>query len=229
MSTVLFVHGAWVGPGSWDRVRKVLADHGVQSKALALPLNSLREDAALLAGELAGDTGGVILAGHSYGGSVITEAGEHPRVAHLVYVAALANDVGESAGDLTGRFPTTAVAPAIQVDADSRMTLTDAGFAECFAPDLDAQTAATMAREQHSTHTACFAEPATRASWRSRPSTFFVSAQDQVVHPDLQRWMARRAGSELHELAASHASPVSHAEPIARLLLALASGTTAPR
>lgn len=225
MAHVIFVHGAWVGPDSWDRVAPLVEQAGHTTEAVALPLTSVANDVAIATEAIERAGTDVILVGHSYGGTVITAAGVgQAQVQHLVYVAAVAADQGESANNLVARFPTTPAGPYIQVDGQSRMTIQRDRFPDLFAQDVDAAVAADLAQRQHPTSTACFGDAlAVVPAWRDHPTTFLISTEDRVVSPLLQAWEAGRMGAMTLPLASSHASPVSHPREIADAITAIRS------
>jgi pimeloyl-ACP methyl ester carboxylesterase len=218
MAHVVFVHGAWVGPDSWDRVAPLVQRAGHTTEAVTLPLTGLADDAAVARKAVEKALGDdVVLVGHSYGGTVITAAGaDQPRVRRLVYVAAVGNTADESANDLVGLFPPTPAGPYIQVDEQSRMTIQPDKFGEVFAQDVDPAITAELGHRQNPTHTDCFADklPGTPA-WRTVPSIFLVSTADRVVSPLLQAYEAGRMGATVITLDASHASPLSQPQAIA--------------
>lgn len=220
MSHVVLVHGAWVGADSWDRVADQLR-HDNTVDTVSLPLTGLADDATVVRAAIErAPVDDVVLVGHSYGGSVISAAGQgDPTVRRLVYVAAVANDEGESANDLVALFPPTPAAPEIVVDERSRMTIRPEKFGEVFAQDVDRALSAELADRQNPTHVNCFGDALLGVpAWRTTASTFVVSTEDRVVSPLLQAYQAGRMGARVVAVAASHASPLSTTDAVVEAL-----------
>ena len=235
---VVFVHGAWHGAWAWGRVLPLLSSRGVECLALDLPghgedgepLGDLYSDAARVRETLDELKGDVVLVGHSYGGAVITEAGLHPAVKHLVYIAAFALDAGESCVSAA-----TAETEASQISHDGRpnlgagfmmgpgdtITLDPASAAECLYNDCDADTVAWALARLGPQPLVTLQEAATVAAWRTKPSTYIVCVDDMAVHPDLQRLMARRCGSVI-EWPTDHSPFLCRPDLVATLLAELA-------
>jgi pimeloyl-ACP methyl ester carboxylesterase len=236
--TALLVHGAWHGAWAWDRVVARLSSAGLEAIAIDLPGHG--DDPAAF-GDLHGDAGcvrrqldrlgsDVVLVGHSYGGAVITEAGDHPAVDHLVYVAAFALDADEScagaATEWAANQPSHAGRPdlssGIVVTPDDSITLDPLVAAQCLYNHCDEQTVAwALERLGPQPLVTMLQEPAAVA-WRNRPSTYLVCTDDMAVDPDLQRIMARRCGSVV-EWDTDHSPFLSHPDLVAGLLVDLAN------
>jgi len=222
--SIVLVHGAFVDGAGWRGVHDLLVDDGYQVSVVQNPGASLHDD--VVATRLVIDSlpGRVLLVGHSYGGSVITESGTHPRVAGLVYVCAFAPDTGESVNLLMEGFP--AEAPRMTpLPARQGFIFQDAGrFHRSFGADLPGDLAAFMAHAQAPWGVEAAASPVTDPAWRARPSWYLVATEDRAIPPESQRAMAVRAGSEVTELAATHAVYITQPEQVADLIERAAQG-----
>lgn len=220
---VVLVHGAFADGSSWAEVVTRLQARGLRVIAVQNPLTSLKDDVAATRRALAMVEGPTVLVGHSYGGTVISEAGGDPKVTGLVYVAALAPDVAEDFAAASGRFPPPPGAATIQAKGGYAQ-LSEAGFVENFAPDLPAERARTLASLQGPITATLFGDKTTVAAWKTKPSWYAISTQDRMVPPEYQRFAAGRMKAKVVELNASHASPVSKPREIADLILEAAEG-----
>lgn len=234
--TVVLVHGAFADSSSWNGVIARLRADGYPVLAVANPLRSLRGDAELLRDVLDGVDGPVVLAGHSYGGSVLSEAAAgHPRVQALVFVASFLLDEGESTGELAGRYPGnelgTALRPVPVRGPDGRavddLSIEQEKFHAIFAADVPADVAALMAVTQRPIIADALADKATAAAWKTVPSWTVVTLRDLAVPAEAQRFMAQRASSHVVEVDASHAVTVSRPDEVARVIDEAARATTA--
>jgi pimeloyl-ACP methyl ester carboxylesterase len=214
------VHGAWADGSGWKGVYDILVKDGYNVSVVQEPETSFKEDVAATKRILAQQDGPCILAGHSYGGAVITEAGMDPLVVGLVYIAAHMPDAGENEADDGKRFPSDlGKSGAIKKTADGFTYIDPAQFHEYFAADLPGEQAAFMARSQVLNFADNFSATITAAAWRSKPSWMLVSKKDRAINPDLERWYAARAKSQTVEVAgASHAVYVSHPKEVADLI-----------
>ncbi|MBS1885836.1 MAG: alpha/beta hydrolase [Actinobacteria bacterium] len=224
--SVVLVHGFWGGAAHWSKVIVELDRRGYDSlHAVENPLTSLADDAHRTGQMIDQIDGPVVLVGHSYGGAVITEAGDRPNVAALVYVAAFAPDAGETLGAITEQMP-PAAADAIAPDSDGYAWIAQDRFRESFCQDLGADEALAMAVTQKAPVASTFGDPVTAPAWRSKPSWYQVSTEDRMIHPDNERRMAARMDPrEIVELAASHASLASQPTAICDLIDAAAEAT----
>jgi pimeloyl-ACP methyl ester carboxylesterase len=222
---VVLVHGAWADGSSWADVIERLQRDGFAVRAVQLPLQSLAGDAAIVRAEIDRIGRPVVVAGHSYGGAVIGEAAAGaPNVVGLVYAAAFALDDGESLGALSARFAATPILQALVFDAQGNATVEPDAFARLFAPDLPARRARVLAAVQKPISGAIFGTPGGAPAWREVPSWYQVSQGDQVIAPELQRFVAARMGARTIELSSSHASPLSQPHAIAELIEQAARG-----
>jgi pimeloyl-ACP methyl ester carboxylesterase len=222
---IVLVHGAWADGSGWKSVCDILVKDGYNVTIVQEPETSFKEDVAATKRVLAQQDGQCILVAHSYGGAVITEAGNDPVVAGLVYIAAHMPDAGENEADVGKRFPSDlSKSTAIKKTADGFTYLDPAQFHEYFAADLPAEQAAFMARSQVFNAAENFKAVITTAAWRSKPSWMLVATKDRTINPDLERWYAERAKSHKIEIAgASHSVYVSRSKEVAALIEEAAS------
>jgi len=216
--TIVLVHGGFVDGSGWQGVYKILRKDGYAVSIVQNPTISLAGDAAVTRRAIAAQNGPVILVGHSYGGAVITEAGNDPNVVGLVYITAFAPDAGESVSTLIKDPVPGAPVPPILPPQDGFLFLDKAKFAASFAADVDAPTAAFMAESQVPWGLEALNGTITQASWRTKPSWYLVATDDRMIPPPAQRLMSKRAGSTVVETAGSHAIYVSHPAPVAALI-----------
>jgi pimeloyl-ACP methyl ester carboxylesterase len=222
---IVLVHGAWADGSGWKGVYDILVKDGYNVSLVQEPETSFEEDVAATKRILALQDGPCILVAHSYGGSVITEAGTDPSVVGLVYVAAHMPDAGESEAADGKRFPSdVSKSGAMKTTADGFTYLDPAQFHEYFAADVPADQAAFMARSQVLNLAANFKGVITTPAWRSKPSWMLVPGKDRIINPDLERWYAARAKSHKMEVSgASHSVYVSRPKEVAALIEEAAS------
>ncbi|MGV9693605.1 alpha/beta hydrolase [Streptomyces sp. NPDC003444] len=223
---IVLVHGFWGGAAHWANVIVELRERGYDKlHAVENPLTSLADDAERTRKMIRQVDGPVVLVGHSYGGAVITEAGDLPNVKALVYIAAFAPDAGESPGRITEEKPPAAFAN-IAPDSDGYLWIEQDKFHESFAQDLGPDEALVMAVTQKAPVGSTFADTVTAPAWREKPVWYQVSTQDRMIHPDNERRMARRMNPrEIVELDASHASLASQPRAVVDLIEAAARET----
>ena len=217
---IVLVHGFWGGAAHWSHVIVTLSRMGYRSlHAVENPLTSLADDAARTRKMIAQQDGPVLLVGHSYGGAVITEAGETPNVKGLVYIAAFAPQVGESLGEIAQAAPAPAGAAHVAADSDGYVWINPEKFHESFCQDVTPDEALVMAVTQKAPVGSTFGDKITVAAWKTRPSWYQISTEDRMIHPDNQKRMSARLGAKkVISLAASHASLVSKAEEVCALI-----------
>ena len=218
---VVLVHGAWADGSSWAEVIPLLQAAGLKVTAVQNPLASLEDSVAATRRALALQDGPTVLVAHSWGGTVISEAGIDPKVTALVYVAARAPDAGEDFVALSGKFPTGPVRAGVQ-QHDGFTRLSEESFLKYFANGVERNKAEVLYAVQQPTAASLFAGRTTAAAWRSKPSWYAVSKLDQTINPDLERFLAKRMNATTVELNAGHLSLVSHPREIADLILAAA-------
>jgi len=219
IKNVVLTHGAFADGSSWSKVIPLLESQGLNVTAVQNPLTSLADDIATTRRLLAQQDGPTVLVGHSYAGFVITEAGNAPNVAALVYVSSYGPDQGESHDDLVKRFPAPAGIPAIRKDSDGYLWIERDKFHEAFVHDVDASYARILATVQKPVAKSCFGVPANAPAWKSKRSWFLISTEDRLINPDLQRFMAKRMGAVVRTVPSSHASLISHPVQAANLIL----------
>jgi pimeloyl-ACP methyl ester carboxylesterase len=221
---IVLVHGGFVDGSGWENVYKILKQDGYSVSIVQNPTLSLGDDVAVTKLVLEGQDRPVILVGHSYGGVVITEAGNDPKVIGLVYVAAFAPSEGESVEALIKDPPPGAPVPPILPPLDGRLFLDKAKFPAAFAADLDAEKAAFMADSQVPWGVDALRGTISKAAWRTKPSWYLVATEDQMIPPAAQRFMSKRARATVVEEKGSHAIYVSQPKPVAALIAKAASG-----
>jgi len=221
---VVLVHGLFADGSSWSEVIPRLQGRGLNVTSVQNPLTTLDEAVAETQRVLDRQTGPTVLAGHSFSGMIVTEAGIHPNVTALVYIAARAPDAGEDYSALAKKFPTPPASAGIVFDGDEGR-LTEAAFLRDFAGDMAAPRAKALYAVQQPFHKALLTGRTTHAAWRSKPSFYAVSTKDRTIDPGLERFMAKRMGATTIEVKASHLSLISHPDTIANLIL-MAAGQT---
>ncbi|MGW5701624.1 alpha/beta hydrolase [Amycolatopsis japonica] len=216
---IVLVHGFWGGAAHWEKVILELARRGYDSlHAVENPLTSLADDAERTRKMVKQIDGPVVLVGHSYGGAVITEAGDLPNVSGLVYIAAFAPDAGESPGQISQEHPPAAF-DNIAPDSDGYLWIKPEKFRESFAQDLTEDEALVMAVTQKAPLGSTFGDTVTSPAWKAKPSWYQVSTADRMIHPDNERRMAERMNPRrIIELDASHASLASQPGPVTDLI-----------
>jgi pimeloyl-ACP methyl ester carboxylesterase len=218
LRNIVLVHGAWVDASGWKPVYDLLTKDGFKVTMVQEPETSFADDVTATKRILDMQDGPTLLVGHSYGGSVITEAGVHPNVAGLVYVAAHAPDVGENESALGKTMPSVLAKTegAIKTTPDTFTYLAEPDFLKLFAPDLPRERAEFSARSQVLAAAAMFGTPLTAAAWKTKPSWGIVAGSDQIINPDLERWYYERAKSRTIEIkGASHSVYESHPTEVA--------------
>jgi pimeloyl-ACP methyl ester carboxylesterase len=218
VSNVVLVHGGFVDGSGWEGVQRILSNKGYNVVVVQNPTITLTEDVAFTRRALASLDGPAILVGHSYGGVVITEAGNDPQVAGLVYIAAFAPDAGESASSLIANAPPGAPAPPILPPQDGFLFLDREKFADSFAADVEPAKASFMAASQVPWGLEALGGAVTEPAWKTKPSWYLLTTDDRMIPPPAQRFMAGRANAKVTEVAGSHAFYVSRPEIAAELI-----------
>ena len=215
---IVLVHGGFVDGSGWAAVYKILKKDGYDVAVVQNPTLSLADDVAVTRRAIAGQSGPVLLVGHSYGGAVVTEAGTDAKVAGLVYIAAFAPDKGESVSSLIKDPPAGAPVPPILPPQDGFLFLDQAKFHFSFAADVDEETAAFMASSQVPWGVNALAGTITEPAWKTKPSWYLIATEDRMIPPPAQRTMSKRAGSTVTEVAGSHAVYVSKPQSVAAFI-----------
>ena len=222
--TIVLVHGGFVDGSGWQGVYSLLKQDGYNVSVVQNPTLSLEGDVAATRRVIDAQDGPVVLVGHSYGGAVITEAGNDPKVAALVYIAAFAPDKGESVNTLIANPPPGAPVPPILPPQDGFLFLDREKFAASFAADVSAEQAAFMADSQVPWGVDALSGAISEPAWRSKPSWYLVATDDRMIPPPAQRAMSARAGSTVVEVAGSHSIYVSQPAAVAALIVKAAAG-----
>jgi pimeloyl-ACP methyl ester carboxylesterase len=215
---VVFVHGLFADGSCWSAVIARLLAAGLNATSVQNPLTTLPDAVDAANRVLARQDGPTVFVGHSFSGMIVSQAGVHPNVSALVYVAARAPDAGEDYTALAKTYPTPPASAGIVFDGDEGR-LTEAAFLRDFAGDVPKARAKVLYAVQEPFHKALLAGKTTVAAWRSKPTFYAVSTEDRTINPDLERFMAKRMGAKTIELKSSHLSMISHPDEITRLIL----------
>jgi pimeloyl-ACP methyl ester carboxylesterase len=224
---VVLVHGGFVDGSGWEGVYRALRRDGFAVSVVQNPTISLADDVAVTRRVVAAQDGPVILVGHSYGGAVITEVGNDPKVVGLVYITAFAPDRGESVATLIKDPPPGAPVPPILPPMDGYLLLDREKFAASFAADVDPELAAFMADAQMPWGVEALSGTISEPAWRSKPTWYLVATEDHMIPPPAQRLMSSRAGATVVEVAGSHAIYVSQPTAVANLIATAAKESRA--
>jgi pimeloyl-ACP methyl ester carboxylesterase len=225
VKTVLLVHGAWADGSSWSKLIPLLEAKGLHVVAVQIPLTSFADDVSATQRAIALEDGPLLLVGHSYGGAVITEAGNDPKVAGLVYVSAVAPDQGESAFGLITSVPTP-VGSELRPDKSGFLKLTPKGIAEDFAQDLSTKEIAVLIATQVPTSVAAMKGEVTTPAWKSKPSWYIIAANDRAISPDLEASQAKKIGATTTTVASSHVIMLAQPSKVANVIADAASKST---
>ncbi|BCG25255.1 alpha/beta hydrolase [Pseudomonas tohonis] len=217
--SVVIVHGAFADGSDWAKVVPLLQAKGIAVTVVQNPLTSLADDVAATQRALRNQPGKVVLVGHSWGGTVISEAGDQNNVGALVYVAAFAPEAGQISGEQGKGAPTPPGISQIKPDANGFLYLTPEGMAKDFAQDLPAEQTAVMTATQGPIRASAFEEKTTVAAWKTKPSWYVLASEDRMIHPDVQRSSAKRIGARLTELHSSHVPQQSQPADVAAVIL----------
>jgi len=219
VKNIVLVHGAFADGSSWAKVIPLLEAKGYHVMAVQNPLSSLTDDVAAAKRAIALQDGPVLLVGHSWGGAVISEAGNDPKVAGLVFVAAWALDAGQAAGELGQGLPPTPGAAEFRPDAAGFVSMTRKGIDEDFAPDLTPAERKIVYATQGPLSLAGLSQKATAAAWKTRPSFYIVASEDRMISPELERSLAKKINATTITLKASHVPMLSQPGKVADFII----------
>ncbi|WP_235011462.1 alpha/beta hydrolase [Bryocella elongata] len=218
VKNIVLVHGAFADGSSWSKVIPLLQAKGYHVTSVAIPLTSFQEDVAATRRALAVQDGPVILVGHSYGGVVITEAGNDPKVVGLVYVAAFAPDAGQSIVDISKSFPKPLGMDKLVPQPDGFLLLSPDGIETAFAQDLSKEEKALITAVQPQTAGAIFGAQPTQAAWHTKPNWYIVASHDHMIAPEQEASMARQMKATTTTLPSSHVVMLSHPAEVAKVI-----------
>ncbi|GGC66708.1 alpha/beta hydrolase [Undibacterium terreum] len=216
VKNIVLVHGSFADGSGWRPLAEILEKDGYHVAVVQHPETSLNDDVTAVKRVLAQQDGPVLLVGHSYGGVVVTQAGTDPKVVGLVYVAAMLPDEGEAAGELLQKIP--AASKAVTPTADGYLYLDPAQFHADFAADLPKAETHFMALSQVLTNSSAFGQKIVNPAWKTKPSWGIVATEDRAINPELERFMYKRAGSQVSEIKASHAVYISRPKEVAAVI-----------
>jgi pimeloyl-ACP methyl ester carboxylesterase len=223
--TILLIHGAWADGSSWSKLIPLLEAKGLHVVAVQIPLTSFAEDVAATQRAIALEDGPVLLVGHSYGGAVITEAGNDPKVAGLVYVSAVAPNAGESTFGLITSVATP-IGTELRPDKSGFLKLTPKGITEDFAQDLSPKEIAVLIATQVPVSVAAMKGEITIPAWQSKPSWYIIAANDRAISPDLEAAQAKKIGATTTTVSSSHVIMLAQPSKVAGVIFDAASKAT---
>ncbi|HEY8024281.1 MAG TPA: alpha/beta hydrolase [Burkholderiaceae bacterium] len=218
-TSVVIVHGAFTDGSDWNKVIPLLQAKGITVREVQNGLNSLADDVAATKRAIDSQAGKVVLVGHSWGGMVITEAGQNDKVAGLVYVAAFAPSAGQALAEMGKDYPPSPGIAKAVADADGYLSLPPDAIANDFAQDLPAVQTSVMAATQGPIQSKALGEKTTVAAWSSKPSWYIVSEKDRMINPDMERAMAKKIGAKVTSLPTSHVPQQSRPAAVAKVII----------
>lgn len=223
IKNVVIVHGAFADGSGFKKLYSILTKKGYHVTVVQNPLTSLKDDVDATRRALDKQDGPVVLVGHSWGGTVITEAGTHPKVAALVYIAAFMPDKGEATGQLAMSLPMKTEGGILPPDEHGILYFDKAKFHAGFAADVSKEEADFMGDSQVPIFASCFGAPVTEVAWKTKPSYGIVATEDKALNPDIERNMYKRAGAKVTELKGSHVVFISQANAVANVIISAAN------
>ena len=224
VKNIVLVHGAFADGSSWSKVIPLLQSKGFRVKSVGIPLTSFADDVAATKRAIAAEDGPLILVGHSYGGLVITEAGNDPKVAGLVYVAAFAPDANQTITEISKPFPPTLGSTKLQPLSDGFLLLSAEGVETAFAQDLGREEKALLVAVQPQTSGSIFGAKPTAAAWHNKPSWYIVASNDNMIAPEQEKSMAKQINATTTTLPSSHVVMLSHPKDVAKVIEDAAAG-----
>jgi len=222
VKNVVLVHGAFADGSSWSKIIPILQAKGFNVIAVQNPLTSLADDVAATKRAIAAMDGPVLLVGHSYGGMVISEAGKDPKVAGLLYVAALVPEEGQNVNDVNAAMPPTAVGPEFRLSPEGFLSLSEKGINEFFAQDVSPEERKVIYATQVTWAASATREKVNGPAWTTKPSWYIVAAKDGMINPDLERFKARLIKATTIELTSSHVPMISQPGKVAAFIISAA-------
>ena len=223
VKNIVLVHGAWADGSSWSKVLPLLHAQGLHAVAVQNPLSSIADDVASTNRLINAQDGPVLLGGHSYGGAVITEAGNNPKVVGMVYVAAFAPEEGETCGGMAAQHPTPPAYAEFRQVEDGYLVLTEKGVRESFAQDLTPAEQSLVFSVQGATQSAILGTPIKKAAWHSKPSWFVIASNDRTISPEQEISTAKRMGAKSLTLPTSHLAMLAQPEKVADFVIEAAA------
>lgn len=223
IKNIVLVHGAWADGSSWSKVLPLLQAKGLHAVAVQNPLSSIADDVASTNRLINAQDGPVLLVGHSYGGAVITEAGNNSKVAGMVFVAAFAPEEGETLGGMAAQYPTPPAYSEFRKVEDGYLVLTEKGVRESFAQDLTPAEQSLIFAVQGATQSAILATPIKKAAWRSKPSWFVIASNDRTIAPEQEISTAKRMGAKTLTVPSSHLAMLAQPEKVAEFVIEAAA------
>jgi pimeloyl-ACP methyl ester carboxylesterase len=224
VKNIILVHGAFADGSSWSKVIPLLQSKGFHVRSVGIPLTSFADDVAATKRAIAAEEGSVILVGHSYGGLVITEAGNDPKVVGLVYVAAFAADANQTIEEISKPFPPPLGLSKLKPLSDGFLLLTPEGVETAFAQDLTKEEKSLLVAVQPQTSGSIFGAKPTAAAWRSKPSWYIVASNDNMIAPEHEKSMAKQINATTTVLPSSHVAMLSHPRDVAKVIEDAAAG-----
>ena len=224
VKNILLVHGAFADGSSWSKVIPLLQSKGFRVKSVGIPLTSFADDVAATKRAIAAEDGPLILVGHSYGGLVITEAGNDPKVVGLVYVAAFAPDANQTITEISKPFPPPLGSAKLKPLSDGFLLLSADGVETAFAQDLGSEEKALLVAVQPQTSGSIFGAKPTVAAWHNKPSWYIVASDDNMIAPEQEKSMAKQINATTTTLPSSHVVMLSHPKEVAKVIEDAAAG-----
>lgn len=219
IKNIVLVHGAFADGSSWSKVIKQLQAKGYNVIAVQNPLTSVSDDVAATKRAIAQMEGPVLLAAHSYGGMVISEAGKDPKVAALLYIAALVPEEGQNANDVNAAMPTTGVEKEFRVSPEGFVSLSEKAINEHFVPDASPEERKLIYATQVPLHASAGEEKVYSPAWKTKPSWYIVAKQDGVINPDLERYKAKLIKATTIEIESSHVPMVTESKKVTNFIV----------